>query len=68
MDTIANVLPIRPQAALPPAPSDEDWAAYIAGWAYLYRMDAQKVHGIMTGLPTECEALVMSELAALAVS
>jgi hypothetical protein len=62
--TLAPVLPIRPQAAL--SPSDEAWAARVAAMAYRFGVGTRGVRRMMTGFPRECVDAAVSELAAIA--
>jgi hypothetical protein len=62
--SLAPVTDITPEAA--PATADQDWASYLAALAYRNRVTAAGVRRMMSGFPSEAEALVAAELAALA--
>jgi hypothetical protein len=62
---LAPVTDLHPQAA-PLSPTDEDWAARVAAVAYRFGVTPRGARGMMAGFPSECQAAVMAELAAIA--
>lgn len=63
--TIAPVTVLHPQAALSPA--DEAWAPCVAATLHRFGVTPRGARSMMAGeFPTEPQALVMAEMAAIA--